>query len=49
LDTVELVMRVEETFALHLPDSECEQVRTVGDLYRLLLAKPGLPHVPPQK
>jgi acyl carrier protein len=46
LDIVELIMRVEETFILDLPDDECEQVRTVGDLYRLVLTKLALPYVP---
>jgi acyl carrier protein len=39
LDTVELVLRVEETFGLDLPDDELESVATVGDLYKLLLSK----------
>src|ERR1700678_3004112 len=46
LDIVELIMRVEETFSLDLPNDECEQVRTVGDLYRLVLKKLALPYVP---
>jgi acyl carrier protein len=36
LDTVELVMRAEEVFAINLPVDECERVQTVGDLYRLV-------------
>jgi acyl carrier protein len=46
LDVIELVMRVEETFSLDLPDDECEQVRTVGDLYRLVLKKLDLTYQP---
>jgi acyl carrier protein len=39
LDTVEIVLRVEETFGVDLPDDELESVATVGDLYKLLLSK----------
>jgi len=46
LDVVELVIRVEEEFALDLPDDECGQVRTVGDLYRLVLKKLNLDYLP---
>lgn len=45
LDLVELVMRTEEVFAIDLPDEECERVRTVGDLYRLVLDKLDLTYV----
>ena len=44
MDTVELVMRAEEVFAIDLPDDECASVRTVGDLYRLVLRKLQIPH-----
>ena len=46
LDLVEIVLQTEETFNLDLPDDECEQIRTVGDLYRLVLSKLQLPYVP---
>lgn len=36
LDTVELVMDVEKTFGVSLPDKECEKVNTVGDLQNLV-------------
>ncbi len=39
LDTVEIVLRIEETFSVDLPDDELGSVRTVGDLYALLLRK----------
>lgn len=39
LDTVEIVLRVEETFGVDLPDDELGSVRTVGDLHELLLRK----------
>ncbi len=31
LDTVELVMALEEEFGVDIPDEEAEQMRTVGD------------------
>jgi len=45
LDTVEIVLRTEETFNVDLPDDECGMVVTVGDLYRLVLSKLELPYV----
>ena len=42
LDTVEIVMRCEEVFGVELPDSECGQVLTVGDLYGLICRHLGL-------
>ena len=42
LDTVEIVMRCEEVFPVDLPDSECGQVLTVGDLYGLICRHLGL-------
>jgi acyl carrier protein len=46
LDTVEIILRTEEVFAIDLPDEECGQIVTVGDLYRLVLRKLGLPNTP---
>jgi acyl carrier protein len=46
LDLVELVVRTEEVFSIDLPNSECEQVQTVGDLYRLVLIKLNLAYLP---
>jgi len=45
LDTVEIVLRTEETFNVDLPDDECGMVVTVGDLYRLVLSELELPYV----
>ncbi len=39
LDLVELVMAFEEEFEVSIPESEAEQVRTVGDAVRLLSEK----------
>jgi len=30
---------------INLPDTECESIRTVGDLYRLILEKLALPNI----
>jgi acyl carrier protein len=39
LDAVEIVMRAEEFYSTTFTDDEAAQVRTVGDLYRLICAK----------
>jgi len=39
LDTVELMMRLEEEFSIDLPDAELGSVRTVGDLYGIILSR----------
>ena len=46
MDLVETVIRVEETFAIDLPNDECSLIRTVGDLFRLTLQKLKLPYSP---
>ncbi len=38
LDLVELVMSIEEEFDLEVPDSEIENLRTVGDIVRYIEA-----------
>jgi acyl carrier protein len=43
---VEMVIRVEETFAIDLPNDECSLIRTVGDLFRLTLEKLKLSYSP---
>ena len=45
LDTVEIVLATEEVFSVNLPDDECGSIVTVGDLYRLVLNKLGLPYL----
>jgi acyl carrier protein len=39
LDAVELVLRIEDEFSISLPDDEISAVRTVGDLYQIVLSK----------
>jgi hypothetical protein len=39
LDSVELLLRIEEEFSIDLPDDEVARVRTVGDLYGVVLSK----------
>jgi len=46
MDSVEIVLRCEEVFGIDLPDDECGQIVTVGDLYRLVLHKLNLPYEP---
>lgn len=41
LDFIELVLAVEETFGIDLPDDEAGEVGTVGDLEALVLSKLG--------
>ena len=38
LDTVELVMALEESFSTEIPDEEAEKIRTVGDTVTYILA-----------
>jgi acyl carrier protein len=42
LDSVELVIEIEDRFNVTLPDAECQRVRTVADLAVLVLSR--LPH-----
>ncbi len=46
LDTVELVMALEEKFGIEISDDEAEQLKTVGDLLRYLEKLPGRPVKP---
>ncbi len=39
LDTVELVMTIEETFDITIPDADAEKIQTVGHLYYYILSK----------
>ena len=36
LDTVELVMELEDQFELSIPDEEAEKIKTVGDAIRFI-------------
>jgi acyl carrier protein len=39
LDTVELIMKMEEEFELEIPDEEAESLKTVGDVVSYLESK----------
>lgn len=39
LDSVELLLNVEDRFDVHLPDAECSRARTVADLAALVIAQ----------
>jgi acyl carrier protein len=39
LDTVELVMAVEEAFELEIPDAAAEKMLTVGDMHAFLVSE----------
>ena len=39
LDTVELVLRFEQEFAIEIPDEEAEKITTVGSAIEFLLKK----------
>ncbi len=41
LDTVELVMALEEEFGIEIPDEEAEKLVTVGDALRYIETKAG--------
>ncbi len=41
LDTVELVMALEEEFGIEIPDEDAEKIQTVGDAVRYIDEKLG--------
>lgn len=41
LDTVELVMALEEEFSVEIPDEDAEKMATVGDAVRYIESKAG--------
>ncbi len=41
LDTVELVMALEEEFGIEIPDEDAEKIQTVGDAARYIEEKAG--------
>lgn len=41
LDTVELVMALEEEFGIEIPDEDAEKITTVGDAVRYIEEKAG--------
>lgn len=42
LDSVEIVLRAEELFAVDISDEQAATVRTVGDFYQLICAQLGV-------
>ena len=42
LDLVELIMEMEETFAVQIADSELEKIRTVKDVLAFLIVNDGV-------
>lgn len=40
LDTVELVMALEEAFGIDIPDTDAEKITTVGDAVRYIIEHP---------
>ncbi|MGB9613572.1 MAG: acyl carrier protein [Candidatus Margulisiibacteriota bacterium] len=41
LDTVELVMALEEAFGLEIPDEDAEKIKTIGDTVNYVMAHAG--------
>lgn len=41
LDTVELVMALEENFGIEIPDEEAQNLKTVGDAVKYIAEKKG--------
>ena len=41
LDTVELVMALEEEFGIEIPDEDAEKIQTVGDAIRYIEEESG--------
>ncbi|MBI4550041.1 MAG: acyl carrier protein [Candidatus Omnitrophica bacterium] len=41
LDTVELVMALEEEFGIEIPDEDAEKIQTVGDAVKYIEEKTG--------
>ncbi|MEW6006576.1 MAG: acyl carrier protein [bacterium] len=41
LDTVELVMALEDEFGIEIPDEDAEKIRSVGDTVRYIKEKKG--------
>ena len=49
LDTVELVMALEETFGQEIPDEEAEKLQSVGDVIKYIEKKPRASNPPKAK
>jgi NADH dehydrogenase (ubiquinone) 1 alpha/beta subcomplex 1, acyl-carrier protein len=40
LDTVEVVMAIEEEFSIEIPDKDADEIRTVGDAIKYISEQP---------
>jgi NADH dehydrogenase (ubiquinone) 1 alpha/beta subcomplex 1, acyl-carrier protein len=40
LDTVEVVMAIEEEFSIEIPDKDADEIRTVGDAIKYIYEAP---------
>jgi NADH dehydrogenase (ubiquinone) 1 alpha/beta subcomplex 1, acyl-carrier protein len=40
LDTVEVVMAIEEEFSVEIPDNDADEIRTVGDAIKYIAEQP---------
>ena len=40
LDTVEVVMAIEEEFSIEIPDKDADEIRTVGDAVKYIYEAP---------
>jgi len=40
LDTVEVVMAIEEEFSIEIPDKDADEIRTVGDAIKYISEAP---------
>lgn len=46
LDNVELVMSIEDEFAIEIPDDQAESAKTVQDIINLVASRVGVAHHP---
>ena len=46
LDTIEIVMEIEETFGITIPNRDAEKIQTIGDAYRCIIERLEFPEVP---
>ena len=44
MDTVELIMKVEDHFQIRIPDKEAENIYTIADIYKVVATHISLKH-----